>query len=132
MPAHRVPTATLARRGAFKKDPQRARARANEPRPNGPIGEPPACLTPSQIKCWKEIIESAPEGVLTRADRFIVELAARLLALWRGRNAPPAWVGTQLRTCLASMGMTPSDRSRVGAGAPAPEASAWDAIDRPS
>ena len=84
------------------------------------------------MKCWNKITANAPEGVLTRADRFIVELTARLFARWRSKATPSAWVGTQLRTCLASMGMTPSDRSRVGAAALAPTASAWDDIDRPN
>lgn len=130
MPAHRIPTATLERRGSFKKDPQRGRARKNEPRINGPIGPPPARLTQKQQECWYEIVNDAAEGVLARSDRFIVEIAAYLLAMLRGRGNPPAFVVPQLRACLASMGMTPGDRSRVNADPAKPDASPWDEVDR--
>ena len=38
----RKPTALLELTGALRKDPQRYRDRANEPRPDTSIGEPPA------------------------------------------------------------------------------------------
>lgn len=132
MPAHRKPTAKLRRSGAFKKNPKRELARKAEPRPNGPIGRPPACLTDAQVACWNEIIENSSPGVLTKADRLIVELAARTLATVRGKGKVIAFQLQQLRAILSSLGMTPADRSRVGAPDAIPPKSPWDAIDNPT
>ena len=132
MPAHRKPTAVLAKRGAFKKDPKRAIARKHEPAPNGPIGQPPVGLTAKQLACWNELIANAPEGVLTRADRGVVELTARLQAQMRGKAKLSTSISQQLRSCFASLGMTPADRSRVTAPSAAPPKSPWDAIDHPA
>ena len=132
MPAHRIPTAVLARRGTFKKNPSRRAARGNEPLPNGPIGPPPACLKGKVLACWHELSGNAPAGVLTKADRLILELAARLLATVRASGAPQAALSQQLRACLVSMGMTPVDRARVNTGPAEAPASAWDSIDRPN
>lgn len=130
MPAHRKPTAKLKRNGAFRKNPKRETARRAEPRPNGPIGAPPVSLSEVQVACWNEIIENSPDGVLTKADRHIVELGARTLAMVRGRGKLTAFQLQQMRAILASLGMTPSDRSRVGAPAAPPPKSPWDEIDR--
>lgn len=131
MPAHRKPTAKLKRTGALRKNPKRYADRKKEPRPNGPIGPPPLCLNDAQVACWSEIIENSPAGVLTKADRHIVELGARTLATIRGRGKITAFQLQQMRSILSSLGMTPADRSRVGApDAPSPK-SPWDAIDHP-
>lgn len=132
MPAHRKPTAKLKRSGALRKNPKRYADRQKEPRPNGPIGKPPECLTDAQVACWNEIIANSTPGVLTKADRLIVELAARTLATIRSKGKIIAFQLQQLRAILSSLGMTPADRSRVGApDAPSPK-SPWDAIDQPA
>ena len=131
MPAHRKPTARLKRSGAFRKNPKREAARKAEPRPNGPSGAPPASLTDPQVACWNEIIAYSHEGVLTKADRHIVELAARLLAIVRAGKKLTAFHVQQLRGIYASLGMTPADRSRVSAPGAPPVKSPWDMIDNP-
>lgn len=132
MPAHRKPTAKLKRSGAFRKNPKRESARKSEPRPNGPIGAPPASLSDPQVACWNEIIANSSPGVLTKADRVIVELGARTLAMVRGRGKLTAFQLQQMRAILSSLGMTPADRSRVSAPNAPALASPWDAIDNPS
>lgn len=131
MPAHRKPTEKLKRSGAFKKNPKRAASRKSEPRPNGPIGPPPLSLTDAQVVCWSEIIENAHTGVLTRADRHVVELAARTMATIRAGRKITAFQLQQMRSLLASLGMTPADRSRVNAPSAPPPTSPWDKIDNP-
>lgn len=106
--------------GAFEKNPARGRARANEPAPEGDIGDPPAAFSLSEKLAWKEIADTCHSGVLCRADRIVVELAARLLAEYR--LAPLTFPDARLlrlNKLLSSFGMTPADRSRVTAALPA-------------
>lgn len=110
----RKPTAMLQLVGAFEKNPARGRARANEPTPEGGIGEPPATFSPDEKSAWAEIVSTSHAGVFCRADRISVEIAARLLAQYRQTplTFPDARL-LRLNRLLASFGMTPSDRSRV-------------------
>ena len=110
----RTPTNILELRGAFKKDPQRRKLRANEPKPETAIGLPPDRLDVQDRAAWDEIVSHCCPGVLTGSDRLTVELAARLLAeLWdEGRSFHNAKLA-RLQSLLASFGMTPSDRSKV-------------------
>ena len=79
----RKPTAVLEATGAFRKNPQRAAARANEPKPNGPIGKPPAYFDAAHKKVWKELVGESQRGVLTKADRKHLELTTRLTCRMR-------------------------------------------------
>lgn len=113
MGRNRIPTATQELKGAFKKDPQRGRARANEPKPNGPLGVAPDHFTDAQKKVWSELAAIAPVGVLTNADRWLVELACDLMD--RRRRNEDIGVGgySQLGKFLSMMGLSPVDRSKV-------------------
>ncbi|MGR3220238.1 MAG: hypothetical protein ACUZ8H_10535, partial [Candidatus Anammoxibacter sp.] len=73
----------LALKGAFKKDPQRLKKRANEPKPNGPLGSPAKHLTKAQRKCWRELVKIAPPGVFANCDSWAVEIASVLMAEFR-------------------------------------------------
>jgi hypothetical protein len=103
--------------GRLKHDPQRRHER--EPIPSGPLGAPPAYFTPALEEIWAELTRETPAGVLTSADRWIVEIACGLMLKFRDVGLIPQ-VGmtgaelTQLIGCLARMGLTPADRSRVG------------------
>jgi hypothetical protein len=65
--------------------------------------------------CWAEIVSNSASGVLTSADRVLVEAAARVLSKFRRE-----WLtGSELtffRGCLTELGWTPASRSRVPAG----------------
>lgn len=116
MPRPRKPTALLELSGAFRKHPERKRP--NEPKPTGPLGAPPSRLSPDDRVAWFELDAINPAGVLTNADRWLVELAARLMARLRqhglgGENGLSAGQLAQLNRCLSQMGMTPADRSKV-------------------
>src|SRR5690349_15010559 len=80
MPRPRKPTALLELQGSFKKNPDRGRARKDEPEPVADLGEPPARLTPLELEMWRELESMAPPRVLTNADRWLVERACKLMA----------------------------------------------------
>lgn len=108
----RTPSNVLEMRGAYKKDPKRARN--DEPAPEGDIGPCPGYFGQDQIEAWENIVETCHLGVLCRADRLAVEQAAVLLA---GFRKNPDEVKSSDRsmylTLLGRFGMTPADRSKV-------------------
>lgn len=120
----RTPTNVLEMRGAFAKNPQRARP--DEPEALGVIGPAPDHFELDQVAAWNEITSSCHAGVLCRADRLAVEQAACLLEMSRRRPIKldsgdmqyPEMKSsdrTMLIGLLARFGMTPSDRSKVTA-----------------
>lgn len=124
----RKPTSVLEFTGAFKKHPERRRQRANEPQQDEELGDPPDQLNEAQAARWKDIVADCPEGVLRRADRMAVEMAARLWTKLRDGTAKPAEVGI-LSSLLGRLGMTPADRSKVSVVKPAkPKGNAFGAI----
>ncbi len=113
----RTPTALLDARGAFKNHPDRKRD--SEPVVKEPLGAPPSRLTGLEVEAWMEIVEFAPMGVLTRADRHAVEQAARLMAeSWEDFKSFPTAKLTRLQVTLGQFGMNPSDRSKLSIGKP--------------
>jgi hypothetical protein len=120
------------------------RDRAAEPE-CAPLGEPPAHWTAAveagseseekaariKVAIWHEIVAALPPGVITEADRFTVEIAVELLVRLRLGLTSAAEIGN-LQRALASLGMTPADRSKVGVkGGDAPKASGWDRLGAP-
>lgn len=85
------------------------------PKSDLPLGDAPDGLTEAAAACWFEISSFAIPGVLTAADRFVMEIAANLLAEYRA-DPPGFAVGkyTHLISCLARFGMSPSDRTKLG------------------
>lgn len=84
------------------------------------------------LAVWHEIVAAVPDGVLQESDRFVVEVAATILARFREmRGVVSASEVAQLHRALASLGMTPADRSKVGVGEPddePKEADPWDSL----
>lgn len=122
------PTAVLEITGAAKKNPQRIRARANEPKPEGPLGAPPEhWKNPCSIKpgareaIWNEIVAEAPPGVLTISDRKLVEIICELtyesrLPYSKGQLR----ARVELAKLLPKLGMNPCDRARMNVQGAAP------------
>ena len=107
----RTPTNVLAMRGAFKHDPQRKRV---DPDVDGDIGSPPPYFNAKEIVAWDEIVKGAPIGVLTSADRQIVEVLSRLIAECRENFIVfPVQKLARIESMLGKLGMTPADRSKV-------------------
>ena len=120
----RKPTKILELRGSFKQNPQRKRL--NEPQPEADLGKPPKNLTAAQQKIWYEIIEQTPDGVITRMDRFTLEILTVLLHKVR---TTPRVQGAELSTlmrCLTAFGMTPADRSKVVVATKQTKSDGWD------
>ena len=61
-----------------------------------------------------EAISNAPSGILTSENRWLVEIAARLMARMREDWLTGAEL-SQLTQCLGRLGWTPVDRSKVPA-----------------
>lgn len=114
MPKPRTPSAVLEARGAFAHNPDRKR----EDFQSGEFDKSaPAYFSPDQVVVWDEIVCLLPPSVLQATDRLAVELTARLVARFRSQDDADVSMAqvAQIRTALASLGMTPADRSRVGA-----------------
>ena len=109
----RTPTNILEARGAFKKDP--ARARPKEPKQPKPFPkQPPARLTKSEREAWRDIVRDTPPGVLTYSDKIAVEVAAGLLADWRqiGVGMGSGLIG-KLQAAIGQFGLSPSSRASL-------------------
>jgi hypothetical protein len=107
----RTPTNVLAMRGSFKHDPQRKREDAAV---NGDIGTPPPYFNARESVAWQEIVDNAPIGVLSSADRQIVEVLSRLIAECRESFIDfPVQKLARIESMLGKLGMTPADRSKV-------------------
>lgn len=119
----KTPTAILEARGAFKTHPERRADREGEPEITEPLGDRPQDLPIAVAVVWDELVDNAHKGVLCKADRPIVEIAARLFAEFRARGADmeAAKIG-RLQAALSELGMTPASRSKVKAPSKAPAA----------
>ena len=111
MPKPRTPVAKAAATGAAVKNPQRHKDRS-EPKGVVKLGAPSAWLDEWGARAFELFKAELPW--LQESDRVIVELASSL----RGRLMDPAGViglqaAQELRRCLAQLGATPADRSKV-------------------
>lgn len=112
MPRPRTPAAKAEVSGAAAKNPQRHKGRT-APK-SGLLGEPSVWLTkPGALKAWHGFRRELPW--LKESHRPIVEIASVL----RGRLIDGEDIGVsainQLRMCLAQMGATPADETKVHA-----------------
>lgn len=112
---------------SLKKNASRYKARLNEPKPVALLGSAPKHLDAEQKRIWEEIVERVPEGILFACDAYVVELTVRLTQKMRDGKLSASETG-QYRGCLASLGITPADRSRVKAPPAPPEKSKLDRI----
>lgn len=80
--------------------------------PRGDLGSPPLYFNVIQAELWKDLVAVVPDGVLTAGDTYIVELTVLLIEKLRTGEIKPVEIG-HLRASLASMGLTPADRTRV-------------------
>lgn len=132
MGRNRKPKAIAERDGSFEKHPERKAAYENEPKPSGPLGPPPPSFDPQShtggrlLAIWNEIVDQAPPGVLSSADRLHVEMTCRII--YRVRYlTPKSGDFNSIREFLGKMAMNPADRPKVqvttGAGAAVPKSS---------
>ncbi len=109
--------------GSFDHDPQRRTARANEPKIETPVGNPPTCLTTKERRVWRDISSTVPW--LTVADRYVLILACKLSIKVMDGTAKPQEYSTYMTT-LSRLGMTPADKSRVSMPTSKQQADGWD------
>lgn len=123
----RKPTAALELNGAFKKDPKRKVARANEPRVEAAVGPPPNSMDGDAATIWNELTEHG--FWLTAADRTLLEIACRLFAMFRSDKLDGGGI-SKLITALSKLGFSPTDRSKVQApGSKEPEDNPYSEFD---
>lgn len=100
-------------KGAHKKNPQRYKK--EPPKSAHPLGESPKHIRGKSKDSWDELCKYCLKGVLTGADRFILEISSNLLAEYR--SDPQEFSAAKLEKligCLARLGMTPADRQKLG------------------
>jgi hypothetical protein len=106
----RMPTALLELRGGFKNRPSRRRARQYEPIVTTELPEPRPSLPKPVRLAW---LEMQSRGFwLTSADRFLVEIAATLMARYRFGEIKSGDV-SQLIGLLGKIGFGPKERSAL-------------------
>jgi hypothetical protein len=106
----RTPTALLQLRGAFINHPSRLRARKNEPLVATALPDPPPSLPKPVKSAWLEMRERG--FWLTSADRFLVEIAATLMAAYRSHKLKSGDV-SQLISSLGKIGFSPKERGSM-------------------
>ncbi|SRR5581483_6626835 len=107
----RTPTRILELKGAFRKHPERRRP--GEPKPTGPIGDPPEHLSDAEKALWYEIVGNLPSGVAANCDRLAMEIMAKLMLRFRAEEDCPLAVVERLDRLLDRFGMNPSGRARL-------------------
>lgn len=120
MSRHRTPLSKARLTGADRKNPQRYRDRAEPTLSSRPLGDAPSYLPPRARAAWRAF--EAELGWLAHEDRPIIEVAATLRA--KIAESGPATTTAMLaayKGTLASLGATPTDRSRICAHRAEPE-----------
>ena len=122
MGRHKLPSNVKKLKNTYRE----YRENQEEPIPESLIGDAPDCLNIEQKKAWVELLENVPDGVLTGADRIIVEIASRLLSELRIKDRLSVGKMSHLISCLARMGLTPSDRSKISINKPKRKRDPWE------
>jgi hypothetical protein len=105
-----MPTALLELRGGFINRPSRRRARQYEPIVTTALPDPSPNLPKPVKAAW---LEMQSRGFwLTSADKYLVEIAATLMARYRFSEIKSGDV-SQLISLLGKIGFTPKDRSAL-------------------
>ena len=119
----RTPTALKVVKGTD----QPCRINKDEPKNLKPLGAAPEYFTDEQLAVWNEFVAKAPDGVLAECDFSILECA--VLQMWRIRQGDfSASDMSQMRGFLASLGMTPADRSRVSVASAKKPENKWNDV----
>jgi hypothetical protein len=106
----RTPTAVLALRGAFRRNPNRLKDRKCEPIVTNPLPEPPKYLTKAATLAWLEM--KAWGFWLTSADQFLVAIAATLMDRYRIDQLKAGDVSL-LIGLLGKIGFSPKERGSL-------------------
>lgn len=108
----RKPTAALELSGAFEHDPKRKQARANEPVPTGPLGDPPPYFDEVHANQWQ--LMAAQAHWLTSADAFMFEVAVKYMVRFM-IGTTDSKADSLLINVLNKLGFGPAERSKISA-----------------
>jgi len=125
--------AELQLTGTYQAHPGRYKAvSATKPIIKLPIGVAPKHLQATERAIWVEVVKNAPEGLLGRPDRLVLEIATRMIAKIRTGEFKASDVGHTMRI-LSKLGMDPAARQKLNLEPPAtpqPDTkSPWDELD---
>lgn len=109
MPRPRVPQERARITGADMINPARFSGRS-DPK-TSPLGEPSDWMGGEQRTAWNQFRREVPW--LMESDRTLVEIASYLRARLMMGEEVGVGALNQLRMCMAQMGATPADRSKV-------------------
>lgn len=121
MGRNRKPKALAELDGTFEKHPERRAGYEQEPKPAGPLGDPPRAFDAESytgsrlLEIWNEIVSGAPPGILSSSDRLHVEMSCRAIFRIRYRE-PKASDFNTVREFLGKMAMNPADRPKIQVG----------------
>jgi phage terminase small subunit len=113
MPRNRLTLKQAELSGSLRHDKKRFKDRMNEPAANGELGEPPERFDHELAAIWHQMAADAPVGVLTAADRTLLEVLCVLLQKFRADKHTNIELG-HLIGCLGRLGLTPTDRTKIG------------------
>lgn len=102
MPARRKPNQLL-------QDRRPSRRRSDPPECQDAPGNAPEHLNEAERGIWRELLDQAPDGVLSRADRPSIEQACRLLVQARAGTLPISGEAL-LHKILSGLGAMPGGR----------------------
>lgn len=108
----RKPTAALELSGAFAHNPDRGKARENEPVPNGPMGDPPEYFDELHAEQWRTM--AAEAHWLTSADAFMFEVAVKYMVRFK-IGTTDSKSDSLLINVLNKLGFGPAERSKISA-----------------
>jgi hypothetical protein len=106
--ARKLPAEVLKSRGSFDKNPNRTRVDVPVV---GDLGNVPLYFDDAQGEVWEELKAMIPPGLAKNADRWIAEIAARLMLKLRTQGLNSSELA-QLINALGRLGCTPSDRAK--------------------
>jgi phage terminase small subunit len=131
MPKPRKSLAELAASGTLGKNLGRYQSRLDAlPTVIHPPGRAPVHFDPQQKAVWAEVLRTAPEGLLMKSDRIVVEVLVRLLLKVRTSDGSTSEMNS-LINLLGKMGMTPASRRAMNVErAPDPHETAAEIKDK--
>jgi hypothetical protein len=112
MPAHKKSLKDLELNGSTKHNPGRYAGR-KEPVPAKPLGNAPKHLSKDERKVWNEIAANCLPETLGNSDRYVFELATKLVCRFRKGELSRASEMALLLNTLGRLGLTPQDRLRL-------------------
>jgi phage terminase small subunit len=112
-PAPRKSLAAHELSGAIKKNPARFVGRKDQPRSAAGIGAAPKHLTAEEKVVWRDVVKVSPKGVLTAADRLLLEVTCHLVVHFRSGAVIRASEVAMLLAALGRLGLSPADRAKL-------------------